>query len=259
MIPLVDMHCHLLAGLDDGPKTPQDALAMCRMAYDEGVRMASALAHQNERWPAVTPERIRAAVRELAAALRDAATPLSVIPCAEVMAHPEMVAAWRAGRLLSVADRGKYLLVEMPHGVFVDLRPAIKSLHQAGICLILAHPERQAELLYNLDLIEELVGLGCLVQVSTGSVTEPCNRRAANSLKVWFRRGIAHLIGSDGHSPTSRPPRLAAAYDQIVRWAGQKVADRVCSTNGMAILSGLPLRVAPPRPQRRIGFFRLWR
>src|SRR5438105_4854883 len=152
MIPLVDMHCHLLAGLDDGPRTPEDALAMCRLAYAEGVRMTAALAHQNERWAAVTPERIRGAVQGLAAGLRDVGLALSVWPCAEVTAHPDMASWWRDGRLLSVADRGQYLLVEMPHGVFVDLAPAVKALQQAGVRIILAHPERQAELLHDPDL-----------------------------------------------------------------------------------------------------------
>src|SRR5262249_48566050 len=72
MIPLVDMHCHLLAGLDDGPQRDADALAMCRMAYEDGTRMAAATAHQNDRWPAVTPERIRQATENLARGLREA-------------------------------------------------------------------------------------------------------------------------------------------------------------------------------------------
>src|SRR5439155_24222049 len=128
MLPLVDMHCHLLAGLDDGPRTPDDALEMCRIAYAEGTRTVAALAHQNERWANVTPDVIRAAVERLAAALREAGVALGVFPCAEVMAHPDLETLWAAGRLLSVADRGQYLLVEMPHQLFVDLRPIVRAL-----------------------------------------------------------------------------------------------------------------------------------
>src|SRR5437870_10836589 len=72
VIPLVDTHCHLLAGLDDGPRTAEDALAMCRIAVAEGVRMICATAHQNPRWEAVTPDAIRAATRELPEAVRAA-------------------------------------------------------------------------------------------------------------------------------------------------------------------------------------------
>jgi protein-tyrosine phosphatase len=77
MIPLIDMHCHLLAGLDDGPSTQEEALEMCRLAYAEGTRMAAATAHQNEDYPEVTPPRIRSAWERLVQQLRDAGIPRS--------------------------------------------------------------------------------------------------------------------------------------------------------------------------------------
>jgi len=105
------MHCHLLAGLDDGPAADGDAVAMCRRAYDEGTRMIAATAHQNDRYPAVTPERIRQAWSHLAQTLREAEVALTTFPCAEVMVHPNMDASWEKGDLLSVSDRRKYMLI----------------------------------------------------------------------------------------------------------------------------------------------------
>lgn len=202
MIPLVDIHCHLLAGMDDGPKTLEDALGMCAMARAEGVGMMSATAHQNERWPAVTPERIRQATTELRQALTAAGNTMSVFPCAEVMAAPGTAAAWRAGTLLSVGDRGQYVLLEMPRGVFVDLRPTVRALRQAGVRVILAHPERERDFLHVPGLIEELVGDGCLVQVSSASVTEPRPRG---------RQGPARLVPARAGSPDWLGWTLAAA------------------------------------------------
>src|SRR5262249_7489992 len=157
---------------------------------------------------------------------------LTVFPCAEVMAHPGLEESWSSGSLLSMADRREYLLVEMPHGLFVDLRHSVARLRQAGGRVILAHPERHPGVLHEPDMIEERLHLGCLVQVSSGSVTDPKSATDARALRRWFRRGIVHFLGSDGHSPNRRPPHLADAYRQIVRWAGAAVADRVCSTNG---------------------------
>src|SRR5689334_10315880 len=128
MLPLADMHCHLLAGLDDGPRQDEEALAMCRLAVAEGVRLAAATAHQNERWPTVDPAAIREATRRLARRLQEAGLPLTVFPCAEVMVHPGLAGSWREGRLLSVADRGRYLLIELPHHLFVDLGPTLQEL-----------------------------------------------------------------------------------------------------------------------------------
>jgi protein-tyrosine phosphatase len=251
MLPLVDMHCHLLAGLDDGPRTPEDALEMCAIAHAEGTRMVAALAHQNERWSAVTPDIIREAVGRLAAALHEKGVELRVFPCAEVTAHPELVDLWAAGKLLSVADRGQYLLVEMPHQLYVDLRPAVRALERRGVSLILAHPEKHPELLHEPGAIEELIAAGCLVQVSSESVTDPRTAEDRRALRSWFRRGCVHLMGSDGHSPRRRRPLLAAAYRRIADWAGRTVADRVCGSNGMMVLNGRTPWFPEPEPERR--------
>src|SRR4029077_1340873 len=132
--------------------------------------------------------------QRLARMLREADVALTVFPCAEVMVHPEEESSWRHGGLLSVADRGKYLLLEMPHELFVDLRTLIRDFRELGIHPILAHPERQPELLHEPGWIEQLIQAGCLVQVSSGSVTDPPNREDARALKDWFKRGIVHLM-----------------------------------------------------------------
>lgn len=252
MIPLADTHCHLLAGLDDGPRTREDAVGMCRILQEEGVQAVAATAHQNDRYKDVTPNRIRDATDLLTADLRAEGIPLAVFPTAEVMADLETLPAWQNGRLLSIADRGQYVLLEMPHGTFVDLRPTVRALLALSVRPILAHPERQPEWLEDPGRIEEMIALGCLVQVSSGSVTNPPGgRRGEQALRDWFRRGVVHVMGSDGHSPRRRAPRMREAYVRVAAWAGRATADRVFSTNGMAVLHGLPLRVPEPAPRSR--------
>lgn len=258
MLPLVDMHIHLLAGMDDGPRTPEDALEMCRMASAEGTRLAASLAHQNERWSEVTPERIRTAVTSLAESLKSAGIDLEVFPTGEVMVRTDLAEAYKAGTLLSVADRGAFMLLEMPHDLYVDLRHTIEELRQVGIRPILAHPERTPELLHEPGTIEALIAQGCLVQVSSGSITDPSDGRTESAIRDWINRGVVHLIGSDGHSPRRRAPKLAAAVERIRRWAGEAAADRIGSTLGRMVLRGLPVRVPPPRPPARRWWARLW-
>jgi protein-tyrosine phosphatase len=254
MIPLVDLHVHLLAGLDDGPRTLDDAVAMCRIAAGEGVRAMAATAHQNDRWSEVTPDRIRAATEELRAALERAEVPVAVYPNAEVTAAPDTPAAWHEGRLHSVGGQGRYVLLEMPRGVFVDLLPTVQGLRERGVRVILAHPEKEAAFIEDEQCLEALIAAGCLVQVSASSVTDPSGRTDRSTLRGWFKRGMVHLLASDGHSPTRRPPRLAAAYREVGRWAGPLAADRIAATNGMAILSGQLIRPARPLARSR-GWF----
>ena len=106
MIPLVDVHCHLLPGLDDGPETWSQAIEMCRMAWDDGTRAIAATAHQNPRWPGVTPATIQHATSELDRRLIDQGIPLSVYPTAEVMVGPDTEVDLQAGRLTTVSDQG---------------------------------------------------------------------------------------------------------------------------------------------------------
>ena len=258
MIPLVDMHCHLLGGLDDGPRTEEDAVAMCRIAYAEGVRLAAATAHQNDRWPEVTPERIRDACQRLAQKLRENDIAIDVFPCAEIMVQLDCEEAWERQAYLTVGDRGKYVLVEMPHDIFVDITALATWFGERGIRPILAHPERHPELLHDAGRVEALIECGCLIQVSTSSVTDARKPEDHRALKNWFRRGIVHVVGSDAHSVNNRPPRMAKAYEKVAEWCGTPLADRVFSTNGMAVAYGLPLQVHRPRPRRKSWLPKLW-
>jgi protein-tyrosine phosphatase len=219
------------------------------MAFEEGVRLMAAGAHQNHHFPDVTPDAIRSGHRQLESALRQQGTAVTVFPCAEVMAHPDTIDHWREGKLLSVNDGKQYLLLEMPHGVFVDLAPTVRGLRQCGLRPILAHPEREERFLHEAGEIEALIDAGSLVQVSAGSVTDPKSARNERALRDWFRRGIVHLLGSDGHSPKRRPPRMAGAYHRITQWVGPAQADRIASANGLAVVHGLPLQIPRPAPR----------
>jgi len=250
MIPLVDTHCHLLPGLDDGPSSWDEALAMCRIALDDGVRGIAATVHQNEHWPNATRDTILKASKELMRRLQAAGPQLAVYPAAEVMVAADFEEAWNDGRLLTMADRGQYLLIELPHGVYLEIQELVSGLVEQSVRPILAHPERHPELLENERAVEDLIARGCLIQVSAASITEQTRPEMVRGVRRWARRRMIHLVGSDGHSPVKRPPGIRAAYEQLARWEGQAFAERVCSANGMAVLEGLPLSVMRPRPLR---------
>ena len=254
MTPLVDVHCHLLAGLDDGPETVDQSIAMCRLAWEQGTRAIAATAHIHPRWPQSTPESILAATEQLAASLRKIKLALSVYPSAEIAIRPNLDMAWQRGELLGMAGRAKYVLIEIPMEGFVDVHDTISRLRARGVRSILAHPERYDELLYEPGAIETLIDLGALVQVTASSVSQPPDARSAAAIRHWVQRGVVHLVGSDGHSADQRPPEMASAYHRIAAWSGRESADRMCSLNGLAVLEGRPLRLPPPRPLSKSWF-----
>jgi protein-tyrosine phosphatase len=256
MIPLADVHCHLLAGLDDGPQTWEDAVGMCKIAWEDGAKAIAATAHQNEHYPNVTAERILEATAELEKRLRSEQIAISVFPTAEVMISPSIEADLAEKKLLTVANTGRYLLVELPSGIFFDLRDMVTSLVEMGVRPILAHPERHPEFLQGNGTIEELILRGCVVQVSADSVMQDRYPQFAADLRSWARRNVIHLIGSDGHSTTRRPPGMSTAHSVLAQWTDGATADRICSDNGMAVFEGRPLQLPRPRPKRNRWFSR---
>jgi protein-tyrosine phosphatase len=250
MTPLADTHVHLLAGRDDGPETLDEAVAMCRMLVSEGARHATALAHQNESYPENMAAQLRVAAAELTAQLAARQIPLTLYPTGEVMLAASTVQDWQSGQLLSVGDRGQWLLVEMPHGMFVDLLPIAEALRPSGIRPIVAHAERYPELLDDPGLTAEWIKAGCLIQVTSRALAEPWEPEMEHALKRWVTGGFVHLMGSDGHGIDRRRPLLAAGFNRLASWVGRAAAERIAGLWGIAVLQGLPVNVPEPKPPR---------
>jgi protein-tyrosine phosphatase len=169
------------------------------------------------------------------------------------MLSPELLDDWQAGRLVSVADTGR-----TPTATSSATRWQMSRNKPWGISIskyrpILAHPERCPELWHSHQTMVDWIRRGCLMQICADSVNcddKPVHRQ----LQAWLARGWVHLVASDGHSLDARRPELSAAHDRIARWTNPAVAERLCSTNGMAILQGLPLVVPQPEPPKRRWF-----
>lgn len=247
-MPLADTHVHLLAGLDDGPDTPAEALAMCRFLVAEGAGHATALAHQNPDYPDNTADRLRAAAAVLTTELARKKVPLTVYPTGEVMLGPDTIADWRAGKLLSVGDRGAYLLVEMPHRDFLDVLPLAAAI--APTRLVIAHAERYPPLLLDPARAAAWVAAGCLLQVTAAALADPWDDDMARGLRAWADAGMIHVIGSDGHGIDRRRPLLAEGYRVLRKLAGRAAARRAGEVWGAAMLRGESLPVPMPAVTR---------
>lgn len=255
MIPIVDMHVHLLAGLDDGPRTPEEAVQMCARMVEEGVQATVALAHQHPRYPSITANVLREATDRLKQDLDSSGIPLTVYSCGEICLQPDLIEQWDSGSLMSVGDRRQYLLLEFLNDRPTDLHHPIEQLRARKIRLILAHAERVEAWRDSGSELEEWVRLGCLVQVTSSAFTNPSYEKC---LRSWARRGLIHMIGSDGHSPTRRPPSSREGVAVLEKWVGEEAATRIASGNALTILRGDPLVLSPPEPPRRRWFGRLF-
>jgi protein-tyrosine phosphatase len=230
---------------------------MCQLAWTENIRSIASTAHQNDHYPDNTPEAIKASTAQLAAILTDLHIPLQLVPVGEVMVSEHTWEAWLAGELLSYGDHGKHILLEMPHNLFLDIRPLIDRFVEAGVTPVLAHAERYPELLFGARLVDDFIRHGCLIQVTSGMISDPPDRRFRNALKDWAQRGVIHVLGSDAHSPRRRRPVMQAAATQLTRWIGELAAMAIVHQHPQAILTGQNVSITAPRSPRKkfLGVF----
>jgi protein-tyrosine phosphatase len=235
----IDLHCHLLPGIDDGAADWETTLAMARLAVADGIGTIVVTPH----WPLDGGGTDGPVVRELTAEaqerLREAEVPLHLFPGHELQISHDLVTALAAGRALPLAD-SRFILLETPYFALPPyLRDLVFRLQSHGYLPILAHPERNPTVQHDPRCLESLVDAGCLLQVNAGSVLGhfgPPSRRAAEKL---LARGWVDLMASDAHGAAVRPPLLAAAVRAAARTVGMEAAQSLVGASPFAIVQGL--------------------
>jgi len=249
--PLVDIHCHLLPGIDDGAANWNETLAMARLAVADGISAVVATVHQSGGSGCDQVGEILALTDQLRELLGQRGISLQVLPGAEVRIEPEMAAKFQSGQLLTLANRRRHVLLELPHEVYFPLDRLMPRLRAAGMVPILAHPERNLGILGQPGVLEPLVNSGCLLQVTAGSFMGAFGRQT-QKLAYWLlQRRWVHFVGTDAHGAEARRPLLCRAYDCVAKLAGQQAADQLCCHNPAAVLAGKNVKHWPLEPGRR--------
>lgn len=238
----VDLHVHYLPGIDDGPATLNETLAMLRLAYDTGSRTLVATPHLYS-FVAETlrPDDVRAAfARTRDELLAAAARPehaflgeMSFREGAENHLGPELLADLERDRAVTL-DRTRNVLVELPPFLpFAAARRALERIAGWGYVPVLAHVERYPMLLDHPEQLGELLAMGCIAQINAATVAGASGRPAARQALGLLQNGQAAIVASDGHNVGSRPPDLGAAATAlapeaspalVARWLGEAPA-----------------------------------
>ncbi len=249
----VDIHCHLVPGIDDGASSPDEAIQMARMAVEDGIRAIVVTPHQLGSYRANTAAVIRRATQNLRELLRQQCIDLIVVPGADVRIEPDMVPLLSRGEIMTLADRKRHLLLELPHELYFDLRPLVSQLDGLGLQSILSHPERNLGLLAQPEAVIDLVDAGCLMQVTAGSLTGTFGPGAAQMGEWMLKEGLVHFLATDAHGVRARRPRLTPAFELVARLSGMTLAREICCTNPSAVSIGERVasgrRVAKVRPR----------
>lgn len=238
----VDVHCHCLPGVDDGPATLAESLRICEALAADGVTTVFATPHQLGGYDRInTAAAIRTAVAELNSCLENAGVPLEVLAGGDVRVDERLGRLLETDQVLTCGDLGAHLLLELPHEVFVDPLPAIKTLGDRGVQVIMTHPERHRYLAGAVDRIATWVEAGAVLQITAGSLLGEFGPTARQEAWRLLDAGLVSLVASDAHDATRRPPRLTAALEALAQQASPDAARALCIDNPLHVLHGKPL------------------
>jgi protein-tyrosine phosphatase len=246
---MIDLHCHVLPGIDDGPSTMAETLTMCRAAFASGTRTIVATPHVSWDHTHVDAALIARTVDEVNEALLADDIDIEVRPGAEV-------AMTRAGELDDAElvglrlGGGPYLLVECPFSPSATgFETMLNQLHGRGHLIVLAHPERSPALQRDTGLVRSLVAQGMLSAATAGSFTGTFGRTVRAAAHELLEQSLVHLISSDAHNVGRRPPAIGPVLSSDGFTAEQ--IDHFARAVPLAVLNGSSIPKAPPAAPRR--------
>lgn len=245
---MVDLHCHMLPGIDDGAPDLKTALAMARLAVADGIGVTACTPHIYGGLYENTGPVIRQAVNAFRIRLQEAEIPLRVTYGADVHLAPDLVSGLRNREIPSLHG-SRYFLLEPPHHVAPPrLEEAIFSLAAAGYVPLITHPERLTWIQDHYALFGQLVRRGVWLQVTAGSLTG----RFGTAARYWGERllddGLVHILATDAHGIKGRPPFLAEGCQVAERWVGAEQAEHLVKTRPRGILENLDPGRMPSLP-----------
>lgn len=254
---VVDLHHHILPGIDDGAADLATALEMARLAVAEGITTVAATPHTFDGVHDVPRATAHAAHAALTAALTAAGIPLQVRVAAEVRMHEDIMALLQTSPDVTLDGAGRYLLLELPHeSVPATLPDFLFRLRARGTTPIIAHPERNLAVRKDPELTAQWLELGARLQVTTGSVSGAFGLPIQKCAELLLRKGRVHLLATDAHSPKKRPPIVQDAFAAAGEIVGEDGARTLLITNPSRIFSGAPAaNVMPVPPRKRRGLF----
>ncbi len=238
---MIDTHLHILPGVDDGPETLEQSLALARVLAQEGVHTAIATPHYNDEFPRRGAAEIRERVFALQQALHQYGIALHVLAGHEALIKPGLIEDIRVGRLATL-NGSRYLLLELWNTSWLpETERVIFELRAAGIIPVLAHPERYRVFQKEPERLAALLRQGVLTQITASSLVGMQGRTAQRTAETLLKKGLVHFIASDAHGLHKRPPAIIQGLHCAAQLIGTGNIQRLIEDGPSAIINNVPL------------------
>lgn len=268
---MIDLHNHILYGLDDGAKSLEDSMQMCRISYHDGIRTIVATPHILQGIYESDRSKILRKVRELNEAIKkfrvrgsefrvknldpitqlpnNSITELEILSGADVHFSSDILQRYKKEEIVTVNDQGKYLMVEFAfQGIPYQAEQVLFQLLSNGIIPIISHPERNMEIGHSPQRYAEMIRMGCLGQVTAMSLTGEFGPAIKESAEKLLSKRLIHIIASDAHSTDGRPPILSFAVKAAEKIVGEEEAQKMVTEYPEAVIEGRRPNIPDPIP-----------
>ena len=236
---MIDTHCHILPDLDDGPDSMAESLELAAALVADGIDRVIATPHQLGMFDnADAADRIRQSVQDLNSVFQQQGLDLTVYPGAEVRLDMSIGRLLADDKILTLADGNKYLLLELPEDVLIDITPLIRDFAARGIVTVIAHAERLLKVAKQPATLHRWLDAGAFVQVSTAGLLGEWGSKISHFGWQLILEGQASLLATDAHNTITRRPRLSEAFSAVSGKLGTQIARRLTVDNPEAVLSG---------------------
>jgi protein-tyrosine phosphatase len=235
----IDIHCHCLPGIDDGPATVPEAFMLCKTLAAEGISIAVATPHQLGRYEGRNRSAdVREAVQSLNKMLRNRGIPIKIVPGGEVRVDERICRLIETDEILTLADGKKYILLELPHQVFIDIEPLLRELVSMGIQPVISHAERITALSKQPKLLHRWIKHSANLQITASSLLGIFGREDERAAWYFLTSGWVKFVATDSHDIYSRKPQMRAAFKRIKMRLGEDIANTVCFENPLRVING---------------------
>ena len=236
---MIDIHAHILPGIDDGPDDWEGSLDLLRMAREDGIEGAVCTSHVLDQLNSVIEEKLTSKFAELQERVREAGMQFDLWLGSEIHCFSRFDVS---SPLATIDGNGKYMLIEFSMGE-VPAQPMnlFNHLISQGVTPILAHPERNTVLMQKPDLARTFVQGGVLLQVNSGSLTGVFGKRSQSAAFRMVDQGIVHFVASDGHGTHSRPMKMGDALLAVTDEWGEVTARALFKDNPRRAIAGEPI------------------